>query len=137
MPVRYYPAILERTSSGLHASFPDFPGCTAFGETFEDAAASAESGLALHLAGMVEDGDSIPQPSPLDGPPVDPEAPEAGRLLVRVELPGRVVRVNITMDEGLLAAVDAAARQRETSRSGFLATAARRALTEEPRPAGG
>lgn len=45
-------------------------------------------------------------------------------MLVRVEVPGRSVRLNITLDEGLLAAIDRVA----PNRSGFLADAARQAL---------
>lgn len=128
MPIRYYTAILERSSSGLHATFPDFPGCVTGGATYEEVAANAEAALALHLSGMVEDGDAIPEPTPLDIIPVDDEAPEAGRILVRADLPGRAVRVNVTLEEGLLAAIDGEAKRRATSRSGFLAAAARREL---------
>lgn len=128
MAVRYYPAILERTTDGLAVTFPDFPGCVTAGANAEAAAANAEAALALHIAGMSEDGDSIPLPTQLEQVPVDPEVEEAGRLMVRAELPGRAVRVNITIEEGLLAAIDAEAKRRDTSRSGFLAAAARREI---------
>lgn len=131
MAARYFPIILERTDDGLHATFPDFPGLTAFGATAADVVANAEAGLALHIAGMIEDGDAIPSPSDLDAVPVDQDAPpEAGRLLVRADLPGKAVRVNVTLDESLLAAIDAEARNRDTSRSGFLAAAARREIAQ-------
>ncbi len=77
---------------------------------------------------MVEDGDPIPDPASLDRVSTDPEVREVARLLVRAELPGKAVRLNITLDEGLLAAVDRAARARGFTRSGFLAEAARRLL---------
>jgi hypothetical protein len=54
----------------------------------------------------------------------DPEVDEAARILVRGERPGKAVRVQITMDEGLVAAIDRVAG----NRSGFLADAARAAL---------
>ena len=47
------------------------------------------------------------------------------RTLVRVELPGRAVRLSITMDEALAGAVDRAAAAQGFTRSGFLAEAAR------------
>lgn len=131
MGVRYYPAILERVENGLTVSFPDFRGCVAFGEDFESVAANAEAALSLHLAGMIEDGNNIPEPSRLEDIPADPEVSEAGRLLVRAELPGKAVRVNISLEEGLLAAIDAEAKRRDTSRSGFLAAAARRELVQQ------
>ncbi len=49
---------------------------------------------------------------------------EPVRLLVPVEAPGRPVRVNISMDEGLVARLDAAANRHGMSRSAFLAEAA-------------
>jgi metal-responsive CopG/Arc/MetJ family transcriptional regulator len=56
---------------------------------------------------------------------------EPVRLLVPVEVPGRAVRVNISMDEGLVARRDAAALRRGMSRSAFLAEAVRSALVAD------
>lgn len=128
MTIRFVPAILERTEEGLHASFPDLPGCVTFGPTSEAVAANAETALALHIAGMIEDGESIPVPTALGNVPVDPEVEETGRLLVRAELPGRAVRVNITLDEALLAAIHAKAKARDTRQHG------RRRAVQEPTP---
>lgn len=130
MPVRYFPAIVEKAEEGFGAFFPDLPGCTSGGDTIEQAAANAEEALALHLAGMAEDRETIPAPTPFDRIERDPEVNEVARLLVRVEMPGRVVRVNITFDEGLLAATDAAAARLGQTRSGFLAEAVRTVLRE-------
>jgi hypothetical protein len=52
-----------------------------------------------------------------------PEVDEAARLLVPVELPGRAVRANVTIEEALLARIDAAAAARGMTRSAFLARA--------------
>lgn len=134
MAVRYYPAILERTADGLAVSFRDFPGLATHGETMEEAAAEAEAALALHIAGMAEDGDPIPEPTPIELIGRDPEVKEAGRLLVRADLPGKSLRLNITMEEGLVNAIDAEAKRRDTSRSGFLALAARKELAQAARP---
>ena len=43
---------------------------------------------------------------------------------------GSTVRVNVSLDLGLLEAIDAAARERKQTRSAFLASAARRELVE-------
>lgn len=76
-----------------------------------------EAALALHIAGMLEDGDDIPEPIPMDRIEEDPESgPKVGRPLVKAELSGKAVRVNITLDEGLLSAIDGEAKRRETSR---------------------
>ena len=128
MATRYYPAIVEKAAEGYGVFFPDLPGCVSSGDTIEDAAKSAEKALALHVRGMVEDGDALPDPTPMDRIGQDADVIEAARVLVRIELPGKIVRFNATMDEGLLSRVDTAASAQGMSRSGFLADAARRVL---------
>jgi predicted RNase H-like HicB family nuclease len=129
MKIHYYPMIVSEVGDEMHGSFPDLPGLTAFGADWADLMHNAEIGAALHLDGMHEDGDSIPAPSALTAEPVDPEAePEIARVMVRAPLPGKTVRMNVTIDDGLLAAIDAAAARRDQSRAGFLAAAARAAL---------
>jgi predicted RNase H-like HicB family nuclease len=130
MAIRYYPAILERAPDGFGVFFPDLPGCVSHGDTAEDAAAQAEAALAMHLRGMIEDGDAIPVPSALENLERDPEVDEFTRILVRAELPGRAVRVNVTIEEGLLASIDTLAQRQGKSRSAFLADAARSAISE-------
>ena len=70
----------------------------------------------------------MPDPTPLEQLTRDPEVVEFARILVRADLSGRAVRVNISIDEGLLAAADAAAQRQGMSRSAFLADAVRTAL---------
>lgn len=120
----YYPAIVERGEHGYGVFFPDLPGCVSAGDTIHEAARNAEEALDLHLSGMAEDGVAFPVPSDLDAIPVDPDIVEAARILVRGERPGRSVRVQVSIDEGLLARIDRVA----ANRSGFLADAARAAL---------
>lgn len=120
----YYPAIIECGTEGFSVFFPDLPGCTSGGATIQDAAQQAEEALDMHLTGMVEDGEPFPEPSDIAAIVVDPDVDEAARLLVRGERPGRSVRVQVSIDEGLLARIDKVAK----NRSGFLADAARAAL---------
>ena len=123
--MRHYPAIIEKASDGYGVFFPDLPGCTSAGGTVQEAALNAEEALRAHVALSLEHGDTIPPPSTLDQIAVDPEVIEAARILVRFDPPGRAVRVNITLPEDLLAAVDRYAAQTGHSRSGLLAWAAR------------
>lgn len=125
MSALYFPAIIEQARKGFSVFFPDLPGCTSAGPTLQEAARSAEEALSGHLLLMSEEGETIPTPTSLDKIEIDPEIKDVARLLVRVEPPGRKVRVNIMIDEGLLAAIDAVA----SNRSGFIADAARAALT--------
>jgi predicted RNase H-like HicB family nuclease len=124
MATAYYPAIIERAAEGYSVFFPDVPGCTSAGRTLQEAAVNAEEALAGHLAVSLQHGDVIAPPSDLDQVERDPDVDEVGQLLVRAELPGKAVRVQITMDDGLLKAIDRVA----SNRSGFLSDAARAAL---------
>src|SRR5690606_27676707 len=93
------------------------PGCVSAGETIAEALAGAEEALALHVAGMGEDGEDIPQPSDailLEG--------SIAVAMFAATMPGKKKRVNVVIDEGLLAAIDAV----ERNRSAFLERAARR-----------
>jgi predicted RNase H-like HicB family nuclease len=131
MPIRYYPAIIEEGDEpGYSVFFPDLPGCTSAGDTIQMTALKAEEALRGHLALMIEDGDPIPEASDLDAIGHDPDVREVARVLVRAELPARkLVRLNISMDEGLVEAIDQAAKARGLSRSAFLADSARRTLS--------
>lgn len=124
MATVFYPAIVERAAKGYSVFFPDLPGCTSAGNTLQEVAQAAEDALAGHLRVTAEHGEPLPDPSDMDDIGGDPEVEEVARILVRGEKPGRFVRLNITLEEGLVAAIDRASR----NRSGFLAEAARAAL---------
>ncbi len=132
MTVRWYPALVERADGGFGVVFPDVPGCTSAGDTVEEALRNAAEALEGHIELMVEHGEPVPEPGPPDAPVPDwlGDVEIVTRVLVPVEMPGRAVRLNITLDEGLVRRIDRAARALGMSRSGFLAEAARRMLRE-------
>ncbi len=125
MATAVYPAIVERAGRGFSVFFPDLPGCTSAGKTLQEAVENAEEALAGHLLVSAQHDDELSPPTPLDELQADPEVFEVGRFLVRAERPGKAVRINVMMDEGLVASIDRVAR----NRSGFIADAARVALT--------
>jgi predicted RNase H-like HicB family nuclease len=129
--VRYFPAIIEKSSDGYGIFFPDLPGCTSAGATEQEAALNAEEALQAHIELSMEHGEAIPEPSTLDQIVVDSDVIEAARILVRADPPARTVRVNITMPEDLLAAVDRYALRTGYSRSGLLAQAVRERLRRD------
>ena len=51
---------------GVGVSFPDLPGCVTQGDTVEDALRLAREALALHIAGLLEEGEQLPEPSALE-----------------------------------------------------------------------
>ncbi len=119
-----YPAIVERAGEGYSVFFPDLPGLASAGRTVTEAALNAEEALTGHLLVSAEYGEKLEAPSDMGAIEVDPEVDEVARILVRAEAPGKSVRINITLDEGLIAAIDRSA----SNRSGFLAEAARELL---------
>jgi len=59
--------------SGFSLSFPDFPGCITAGRDMPELQRMAEEALAFHVEGMLEDGEVIPEPSPLEAVMRDPQ----------------------------------------------------------------
>lgn len=127
-------ALVHEEDAIFGISFPDFPGCIATGRTEDEVVRRGTEALAFHVAGMVEDGDSLPVIRGLgdlrDDPVFREESVGAVVVLVPVELPGRAVRLNISMDETLVEAIDRAAKAAGQSRSAFLAEAARRRIRD-------
>lgn len=126
----YIALIHKDADSDYGVSFPDFPGCVTAGTDLDDARAMAEEVLALHLAGMAEDNEAVPEPSSLEVIMADRVNRDGVAIIVRAPLKSRkVVRVNVTFPEDELAAIDASAEAAGMTRSGFLARAARSAIT--------
>lgn len=124
-----YIAILtpDPDDGGFTVTFPDLPGCFTDGDTADAAIANAADALASHVAGMRRESMPVPAPSAI----TDIAAPDAGAVLAFVPLIediGDSVRVNLSLDRGVLAAIDAAAKARGATRSGFIAAAARQAI---------
>lgn len=135
MGLRFYPAILEPDEEGGYGVvLPDFPGCVSVGRDAEEATRNALEALLLHIEGMIEEGLDLPEPSAPDAPFPDwlvgLEPSRCVRVLLPVELAEKPVRVNIMIEEGLLARIDRMAELRGQTRSALLAQAARRMLRE-------
>ncbi|HEY2534419.1 MAG TPA: type II toxin-antitoxin system HicB family antitoxin [Xanthobacteraceae bacterium] len=61
--MRYYVALIHQDlDSDFGVSFPDFPGCISAGRTLDEVRDMAVEALALHLKGLAEDGEAVPQP---------------------------------------------------------------------------
>lgn len=58
-----YPVVLERSRTGFGAYAPDLPGCVATGATAAATLERMAGAIALHLQGMREDGEPVPEPS--------------------------------------------------------------------------
>ena len=60
-----YPCVFIYKDTGISVFFPDLDGCVSSGENEQDAFNNAKEVLCLHLFGMEQDGDDIPEPSEL------------------------------------------------------------------------
>jgi len=59
----HYAVIFDKTSTGYSAYVPYLPGCIAAGEDLAETQQLIREAVDMHLEGMREDGDSIPQPT--------------------------------------------------------------------------
>lgn len=123
-----YIALIDGQSGAYGVVFPDLPGCTAMGASIEEALANAAEALEDWAAEVVD----LPVPSTYEtlktahlGDLVD------GALLASVALvrnTGRPARVNMSLDGGVLAAIDAEAARRKMTRSGFVEVMAKQVI---------
>ena len=112
-------------NSDFGVSFPDFPGCITAGRTLEEAHRMAAEALALHIAGMVEDGETIPEPPTLDALAEDPAMKGAVAFLVHVEPEAeRTVRINITARAKQVELIDQLAGKAGMTRSAYMVQSA-------------
>jgi predicted RNase H-like HicB family nuclease len=124
--VNYYVGILDGGKRVWGVRFPDLPGCYGGGSTPAAAIADATSALRVFSAALMASGKAIPRPRTPDEMEAD-ERPGKGESLVVIPLlldKGRTTKANVSMDAGLLEAIDAEAERRGLTRSAFLASAA-------------
>lgn len=128
-------ALVHGKPGAYGLSYPDFPGATSLGKTIDELMERGREGLASHLEVMTETGAEMPALRTLEALRADPDLAEdfgdaVAVALVEVDLPGRSIRLNISMDETLVERVDRRAKSLGESRSGFLASAARARLAQ-------
>lgn len=95
MVLRHYPALITQDEgdppeAAYGVVFPDFPGCVSVGATVQEAEAMAAEVLALHVEGMLEDGEPLPEPSPPGEVPqwlAEVPGEIAAHVMVPIEVP--------------------------------------------------
>lgn len=129
--MKYYIAIVEydEATEMFGAFFPDAPGATAMGSTEEEVIRDATEVLSEWVADALADGIE------LDNPRTYLQLLRTGQfdlgkggMIARIPViieTGKVVRANISIDAGLLTAIDEVAGKSGITRSAFLASAAR------------
>lgn len=133
----HYVALIDGTSGNFGVVVPDLPGCTSAGDTIEEAVRNAIEAIRLWVEDAEADGDKVPKARSIDSVCDDTDVRAAlakGAILAVIPLlhdSGRSAKANVSMDSGLLEAIDEAAARRGLTRSAFLATAAREKLERE------
>ena len=120
----FYYGILDGSGDVFGVRIPDLPGCHGGGETPEAAMSDAMSAACAWI-----DGEDAPKPSSMESVLSHLEPGEALVIIPVERDSGRVVRANITVDAGLLADIDHAAKLRGLTRSAFLSSAAREKIS--------
>ena len=127
MPRNFIALIHKDADSDYGVSFPDLPGVVTAGVDLDEARVMAEEALALHLEGMEGDRDPIPEPSSLEAIMQDRENRDAVAILVKAPAKAaKAVRINVTVPEDDLEAIDRYAAEQGYTRSGFLVHAAKK-----------
>jgi predicted RNase H-like HicB family nuclease len=129
-----YVALVDGEAGAYGVMVPDLPGCTSAGDKTDEALHHAIEAVRLWAEDAIADGEELPAPRSVEQLRADPEiaaALAAGAALTIVPLVmeiGRPATANLSLDAGLLAAIDEAATARGMARSAFLAGAARQKI---------
>lgn len=125
----YIALLRKEAKSDYGVDFPDFPGCVTAGRSLEEARLMAEEALRGHVETMLEEGEALPEPTALDAIMADPDNRDAVAFLVELHQPSsKAVRINVTIPEADLRAIDELAKRQGVSRSKLLLNAARRLI---------
>ena len=119
--------------------FPDLPGCASMGATIEEVIANGADAMRLWVEVTEEGGEGVPAPRAFEALRGEAEvrlALSEGATVVLVPLirvTGRSVKANLSIDEGVLAAIDEEAARRKLTRVGFIEVMAREMLPKMAR----
>jgi len=131
-----YPIVMHKDrDSDYGVTVPDLPGCFSAGSTVDEAIAMAQEAIELHLEGLIEDGQPVPEPGSIEQHRRRREYKGGLWAIVSIapsSLRVEAKRINITMPERLLDAVDRFAKARNETRSGLLAKAATAYIRGDP-----
>ncbi|MEM9999457.1 MAG: type II toxin-antitoxin system HicB family antitoxin [Pseudomonadota bacterium] len=127
----YYLALVQKDpGSAYGVTFPDLPGCFSAADRQDEILPNAMEALELYADDLAD----LPNARDLEALKQDQSLTNElaeGAYLIAVPLirnTQKTERINITLNKGLLRAIDAEAQRRKMTRSGFLAQAAEREI---------
>ncbi|MDR0842378.1 MAG: type II toxin-antitoxin system HicB family antitoxin [Acidobacteriota bacterium] len=122
-----YPIAIEQGDEN-HAwgvVVPDLPGCFSAADSgVDEAIENAKEAIAAWVEAVLDDGGSIPSPTPIEKHRANPEFDGWVWAVAEVDpaiLDDKTERVNITLPRRVLHRLDAMARAAGQTRSGYLA----------------
>ena len=123
-----FPVVLHKDkSSDYGVTVPDLPGCFSAGRTVDEALAMAQEAMEVFLEQLIEDGKPVPLPGRIEQHQRNPDYRGGTWAFVSVDQSSLRVtakRINITIPERVLDAIDRFADASGETRSGLLARAA-------------
>ena len=123
----YYIGLVHKEkNSAFGVQFPDVPGCFSAADDMDHVVSNATEALSLWAEDATLSAPRSPEKIISDQAIAAELA--AGAFLISVPLTAidtRVVSANISLERGMLRAIDSAAKRRKLTRSAFLAQAAR------------
>ena len=122
--MEYIAYLHKDRKSEFGVSFPDFPGCVTAGKTLDEARRMAAEALSLHIQGMMEDGEAMPEASTLDALAKDPAMKGAVAFLVNVDIAEKAGRFNITARKSQMEEIDRRAKNKGMTRSAYIVASA-------------
>jgi len=131
-----YVVLIDGKKGAYGVTVPDLPGCTAMGRSVDEAMANAAAAMRDWAEVTEESGGGIGRPRAAEAVAADAEVRAAlarGAVLASVPLireTGRPAKANLSLDSGILAAIDDEARRRKLTRSALVEAMAKTALIE-------
>ena len=125
----HYAVVVHKDEESAYGVIvPDVPGCFSAGNTYEEALENVREAIECHIEGLLIDYEPIPVTKEVDYHLHNPEYSDGVWALVEIDLSrlsGKAKRVNITLPERVLRAIDHYAEKHSLkNRSAFIANAA-------------
>lgn len=124
-----YVAVFLKEKNGFGVTFPDFPECSTFGESLDEAVDQAHEALSLFVEMWCDAGKDLPDPTPKKIIMSKPENREAKAINIDVAGDSSDFEaVELVMHSYLLGRIEKYCAVHGVSPADFLAVAARDAL---------
>jgi predicted RNase H-like HicB family nuclease len=79
-----YLVIVEQGPNNYSAYSPDVPGCVSAGDTVQETLSNFREALVMHIEGILEDGDAVPQTTSVTAEFVEVEVPALQASVARL-----------------------------------------------------